>query len=290
MFGKILSSTVNIFAYVFRVYSFLYVIKYIIVNDCFCHLCGVILTLNNSGCDICMEDSCTLNSILPISSSMFDGLRSPTGSHSTVTELLPPSITSTPLGLSSPRQWQTTLVESRQSLASIYTSPNFNIPGYPAVRPSNLTPTVPSIAVSHHMSSTWPPGVFTSRSSSPCLTTDQANSIFKLVAECQVLSIKLAKQFQVLSGLEAMHCNSIQGTAHETLTLGCLAREATYSAILWDKVSEAEREAMTHCLYFEADAAWKEMHEVMYNHQTHYNRQLSAFLTDMETTLNNMRD
>ena len=52
MFGKILSSTVNIFAYVFRVYSFLYVIKYIIVNDCFCHLCGVILTLNNSGCDI----------------------------------------------------------------------------------------------------------------------------------------------------------------------------------------------------------------------------------------------
>ena len=55
MFGKILSSTVNIFAYVFRVYSFLYVIKYIIVNDCFCHLCGVILTLKNSGCDIGAE-------------------------------------------------------------------------------------------------------------------------------------------------------------------------------------------------------------------------------------------
>ena len=51
MFGKILSSTVNTFAYEFRVYSFLYVIKYIIVNDCFCHLCGVILTLKNSGCD-----------------------------------------------------------------------------------------------------------------------------------------------------------------------------------------------------------------------------------------------
>ena len=38
-------------AYEFRVYSFLYVIKYMIVNDCFCHLCGVILTLNNHGCD-----------------------------------------------------------------------------------------------------------------------------------------------------------------------------------------------------------------------------------------------
>ena len=51
MFGKILSSTVNICAYEFRVYSFLYVIKYIIVNDYLCHLCGVILTLKNNGCD-----------------------------------------------------------------------------------------------------------------------------------------------------------------------------------------------------------------------------------------------
>ena len=48
MFGKILSSTVNICAYEFRVYSFLYAIKYIIVNDYFCHLCGVILTLKNN--------------------------------------------------------------------------------------------------------------------------------------------------------------------------------------------------------------------------------------------------
>ena len=51
MFGKILSLTVNICAYEFRVYSFLYVIKYIIVNDYLCHLCGVILTLKSNGCD-----------------------------------------------------------------------------------------------------------------------------------------------------------------------------------------------------------------------------------------------
>ena len=52
MFGKILSLTVNICAYEFRVYSFLYVIKYIIVNDYLCHLCGVILTLKSNGCDM----------------------------------------------------------------------------------------------------------------------------------------------------------------------------------------------------------------------------------------------
>ena len=208
----------------------------------------------------------TTHSTLPVSFSAFDGLCSPMGSHTDGTKSLPPCITSTPLGLGGPRQWQTMSDESRHSLASIYTSPNFNLPGYPPVGPSNLTPTVPSLAGSHHMSSTWPPGMFTSGPSSPHLTIDQANSIFKLVAECQALSIKLAKEFQVLSGLEAMHCNSIQETVHKTLKLGCSAQEAAYLAILWDRVSEAECKAMTHDLGSEADATWKEMHKVMYNH------------------------
>ena len=82
----------------------------------------------------------------------------------------------------------------------------------------------------------------------------------------------LAKEFQVLSGLEAIHCNSIQGTAHETLTLGHSTQEAAYSAILWDNIMEAEHEAMTRHLRSKADATWKEMHEVMYNHQLKYDR------------------
>ena len=93
------------------------------------------------------------------------------------------------------------------------------------------------------MLSTWPPSLFTSGPLTLQLTIDQANSIFSLVSECQVLSIKLAKEFHVLSGLETMHCNSIQGTVHETLTLGHSAREAAYSAILWDDITEAEHEA-----------------------------------------------
>ena len=226
---------------------------------CGSHKCGCSpsLSAESIGCkpkDVCMEESCTLNTTLPISSSMFDSLHSPMGSYSDMTEPLPPSITLTPLDFARLRHWQTTSAESRHLIASIYTSPNFNFPRYPAVRPDNLTPSVPSTAGSHHMSSTWPPGMFTSRPSSPHLTIDQANSVFKLVAECQVLGIKLAKEFQVMSGLEAMHLNSIQGMAHETLTLGHSAQEDTYLAILWDEVSEAECEATTHCLCFEADA------------------------------------
>ena len=138
------------------------------------------------------------------------------------------------------------------------------------------------------MSSTWPAGILTPGLPSPHLTIDQAKSIYKLATECQALGVKLAKKFQVLSSLEGIHCNSIQGTAHETLTMGCLAREAAYFAIIWDRVPDDECEATTHHLCSEADVSWKEMHEVMYNHQLHYGGQLATFLVDAKTALNDM--
>ena len=235
------------------------------------------------------EDTHELNSILPISSSGFDGFHSPMGSHSEATKLQPPSITLTPLGLGTPRQWQSTSKESRHSLALLYTSPGFNLPGHPVAGLGNLTPSIPSLTGSHHVSSTWPAGVFTSGPSSPHLTINQANGLYKLATECQVLGVKLAKKSQVLSGLEAMYHNSIQGMAHETLTLRCSAQEVAYSAIMWDRVPDDKRKATTHCFHSEADVAWKEMHEVMYNHQLHYDGQLATFLVDAEMALDNMR-
>ena len=153
-----------------------------------------------------------------------------------------------------------------------------------------LTPSVPSIAGCHHVSSTWPPNLFPSGPSTPQLTTDQANNIFSLASEFQVLGVRLAKDFQVLSGLEAIHSNSVQGMAHEMLTLGHFAWEAAYVAILWDDITEAECVAMTHHLCSEADATWKKMHEVMYNHQFEYDRWLADFLKEAETMLADMKD
>ena len=187
-------------------------------------------------------------------------------------ELLPPSITLTPLGQAGPRHGHMTSADSRHLSALLFTSSNFNLPGYRVIRLRSLTPSVPSITSSHHVLSTWPPNLFPSRPSTPRLTVDQANSIFSLASECQVLGVRLAKEFQVLSGLEAIHRNSIQGTAHETLTLGHSTWEAAYSAILWDDIMEAEHESTTHHLHSKADATWKEMHKVMYNHQLMYDR------------------
>ena len=54
--------------------------------------------------------------------------------------------------------------------------------------------------------------------------------IFNLAAECQALSTDLAKQFQKLPGLMAMHHTMAQATAHKTSNAGWLAWEAVYSA------------------------------------------------------------
>ena len=64
----------------------------------------------------------------------------------------------------------------------------------------------------------------------------------------------------------------------------------SYSAILWDEISEEQHEVMTRHLCSQADPTWKEMYKVMYNHQLDYDHQLSTFLADAKTTLNNMRD
>ena len=221
---------------------------------------------------------------------MFDAFHSLTGSVSDVIEPLPPSITSTPLGQAGLRQRHMTSSDSRHSSASLFTSSSFNLSSYPAVRLGGLTPSVPSIAGSQYISSTWPPNLFPSGPSTPQLTIDQPNSIFSLASKCQALGVRLAKDFQVLSGLEAIHRNSVQGTAHEMLTLEHSAWEAAYMAILRDDITEAEREVMMHHLRSRADAVWKKLHEVMYNHQLEYDQRLAAFLKEAETTLINMRD
>ena len=217
---------------------------------------------------------------LPISSSILDTFCSLTGSLSDVVEPLTPSITSTPLGQAGPRHGWTTSSESRHSSALLFTSSSFNLPSFPSMGLGSLTPSVPSITGSHHVLSTRPPKLFPSGPSTLWLTIDQANSIFGLASECQALGIRLAKDFQVLSELEALHHNSIQGMVHEMLTLGHSAREAAYAAILWDDITEAEHEAMTHHLCSKTDAAWKRMHELMYNHQIEYDQQLADFLKE----------
>ena len=71
--------------------------------------------------------------------------------------------------------------------------------------------------------------------------------------------------------------------------MGCSAWEATYFAIIQDRVLDDEPEATMHCLCSEANVTWKEMHEVMYNHQLHYDGQFATFLAYAKMALSDMR-
>ena len=110
-------------------------------------------------------DSSMADITLPIGSSTMDTFCSPTGSLSDLIDPPAPSITSTPLGKVSPREGWMTSLDSRHSSAFLFASSSFNLPSYPSVGLGSLTPLVPSITGSQHISSTWPPNLFPSRPS-----------------------------------------------------------------------------------------------------------------------------
>ena len=101
----------------------------------------------------------TVDTTQPLGSSTF---LSPTGSLSEVVGPLAPSITSTPLGKAGHRKGRTVSSDSRLSSTSLFASLSFNIPRLPSMGFGSLTPSVPSVTGSHHISSTWPPDLFPS--------------------------------------------------------------------------------------------------------------------------------
>ena len=117
------------------------------------------------------------------------------------------------------------------------------------------------------------------------LTAEQSAEIFKLAAECQVLGADLAKQFHTISGLEAIHRASTQATAYETINTGWMAHNAVFSLLTGADNDAAMQEETRQWNCSEADKAWNDTHELVYNHQLHYDGQLVAFIGYAERAL-----
>ena len=89
-----------------------------------------------------------------------------------------------------------------------------------------------SVAWLQHVSdSIWQPPGLTFPPATQILNMEQSTEIFNLVVECQASSTKLAKQFQTLSGLEAMHCATAHATAHKTINARQMAQNMAYSIL-----------------------------------------------------------
>ena len=97
------------------------------------------------------------------------------------------------------------------------------------------------------------------------LSTRQAAEIYQLATECQALGVELAKQFQNLSELEAVHHAVAQATAHETINARCMAHNAAFSAFV---TNQPDRDCKEFLRQFcaEADQAWKDMNNVIFSH------------------------
>ena len=116
------------------------------------------------------------------------------------------------------------------------------------------------------------------------LSTRQATEIYQLAAECQALGSELAKQFQNLSRLEAVHCAAAQATAHKTINAGSMAHSATYGIATATQTDEEQESSMCR-LCFEANQAWKDANEVIFSHLLKYDTQLVAFISAAQGTL-----
>ena len=116
------------------------------------------------------------------------------------------------------------------------------------------------------------------------LSTEQATEIYQLAAECQALGSKLAKQFQNLSGLEAMHCTAAQAVAHETINTGCMACSTTFGIATATQTDEEHKSSMGR-LRAKANQAWKDAIEVICSHLLKYDTRLVAFISAAEGTL-----
>ena len=132
---------------------------------------------------------------------------------------------------------------------------SFSYYGPPSVSRDWATP-VTSVAGSQHVSSSiWQPPGLTSLSATQALNVEQSTEIFNPVAECQALSTELAKQFQTLSGLEAMHCAMAQATDRKTINAGQMAQNAAYSILPDGQTQNKKHEETLQQLCTKADKA-----------------------------------
>ena len=101
---------------------------------------------------------------------------------------------------------------------------SFSIPSYAGVHRGSITPATSVARLQQVTSSGWHhPASFSPLTSqgTDTLSTEQAVEIYQLTTECWALCSELAKWFQTLSGLEAMHHATAQATAHKTALGTC---------------------------------------------------------------------
>ena len=117
------------------------------------------------------------------------------------------------------------------------------------------------------------------------LSPKQSTEAFCLEARGQAVGTQLAKEFQHLSGLETMSCVVAQATAHETINRGCMEKGTAYNILMSANAPDKKLEKTLRKLHREANQAWKDTNNVVYEHQLRYDLQLAGFIMSTKEML-----
>ena len=136
------------------------------------------------------------------------------------------------------------------------------------------TPMVSVTGLQRVSNNMWQPPGLTSSPVMGALNAEQSTEIFNLAVECQALSTEQAKQFQTLSGLEAMHHAVAQATANKTIHMGWMAQNVAYGILLGDQTHDEKHEETLQQLHIKANQTRKDTNDLVFNHQLCYDGQL----------------
>ena len=81
-----------------------------------------------------------------------------------------------------------------------------------------------------------------------------------------------------------------QPTIHETINAGQMAQDVAYSILPDGQALNKKCEETLQQLCAEANQAWKDTNNVVFNHQSRYDAQLEAFISNTERTLQEKED
>ena len=165
--------------------------------------------------------------------------------------------------------------------SSIY---NFSYPGPSSFGQGGATPAgstagsqyITSTGLHHKVSPSFPVA-------NSMFSPMKAKELYDLGVECQALGTQMTKEFHTLIGLEAMHHTVAQATAHKSINEGHLE-------MMNKDESDQKCKEILQKLCREADKAWVDTNNVVFDHQLHYDAQLAGFIISMEKSLQEKRD
>ena len=122
------------------------------------------------------------------------------------------------------------------------------------------------------------------------LSEEQAEEIFLLTHEAQMLGWGLTCDFIQLSHNEALFHMGVQATGYEKATSGHPDHVTAYYSMIREGASVDKLDEAIDHLWEEAGDAWLDTNSILFHHTLEYQNKMSNFLTESDEAIEALRD